>query len=378
MFRAVLLSLTSAALVSAAPETASDFEAWVESQNGVVERDASGRIVAVDLAHSWITDADLGRVAELGRLERLDLSGTRISDLGIELLAPLEGVRELKLRFAEFVSEGGVAHLKGWKDLETLDLRGTQVRSLVFEHLAGFPQLRSLDLSHTRITDEGFDRLVELQGLEELAIGSNRLDGAALDYLKLLPKLRTLDLAGVQRVDSGIWGLALNLENLRRLGELRQIESLALGGATITDVGSDRPGRPDAERTALPGLEALGSLVRLRSLDLSRQPAAVDALGFLGELQELRSLNLSQCLDVDDAVIPLLRKLPRLELLFLAGTSLSAQGLSGLPALPSLKYVAAGGSEIPQTAARRFSEANPRIRLGWYEAPFMREKRLAQ
>src|SRR5690606_2357065 len=135
-------------------------------------------------------------------------SGTRISDVGLELLAPLKGVRELRLRFAEFVSEGGVAHLRNWTGLETLDLRATQVRSLVFEQIAELARLRRLDVSHTRITDEGFDRLVELQQLEDLAIGSCRLDGSALEHLKLLPNLRALDVSGVQRVDSGIWGLA--------------------------------------------------------------------------------------------------------------------------------------------------------------------------
>jgi hypothetical protein len=217
--RLVIVVLLAAANVVFAAEDAGDFEAWAHSQNGAVERDPSGRIVAVDLSQSWITDADLARVAALGRIERLDLSGTRISDLGLAELEPLQGVRELKLRFAEFISEGGLARLQGWRDLEALDLRGTQTRSLVFEHIAGMSSLKRLDLSHTRITDEGFDRLVDLQGLEELSIGSNRLDGSALDSLKLLPKLRVLDVRGVQRVDSGIWGLALNLENLRRLGE---------------------------------------------------------------------------------------------------------------------------------------------------------------
>ena len=378
MARALLVLLLAAVATPAAPESLAGFEAWVESHDGVIEREPSGRIVALNLAHSWITDADLGRIAALGSLERLDLSGTRISDLGIELLKPLQGVRELRLRFAEFVSEGGIAHLSGWTRLETLDLRGTQVRSLVFEQLTGFAQLRRLDLSHTRITDEGFDRLVDLQALEELSIGSNRLDGGALDHLKLLPNLRALDLRGVQRVDSGIWGLALNLENLRRLGELSQLQELRLGGATITDVGSDRPGRPDAERMSLPGLEALAGLTRLRTLDLSRQPVAVEALAVLVGLPELRSLNLDQCIALDDAVVPLLTRLSRLETLYLAGTGLTGEGLSRLTELPALKYVSAGGSAVTAADAQRVSSAHPHIRLNWYESGFLREQRLAQ
>ena len=349
MLRSLALLLAAASFSGA-----TDLGSWIESHDGAVERNSAGEIVAVDLAHSWITDADLGRIAALDRLDRLDLSGTRITDVGLELLAPLEGVRNLKLRFAEFVSEGGVAHLKGWESLETLDLRGTQVRSLVFGHLAGLQGLRRLDLSHTRITDEGFDELVEIQGLEELAIGSNRLDGSALDRLKLLPKLRSLSVNGVQRVDSGIWGLALNLDNLRRLGELEQLEELDLTGATITDSGSDRPGLPDAERTSLLGLEALAGLVRLRRLSLARQPVTAETLAFLSELPELRELNLAGCVDVTDAVLPVLAKTEQLERVFLAGTAVSDE------------------------AAEAFAAAHPGVRVTWRDGHLLHERRTAQ
>ena len=375
MTRTILLALCASAALA---ETPADFRAWVESHGGAVELDASGSIVAVDLAHSWITDADLGRVADLGRLERLDLSGTRISDVGLELVAPLEGVRSLRLRFAEFVSEGGVAHLRGWTSLEALDLRGTQVRSLVLEHLAGLKQLRRLDLSHTRITDEGFDQLVELRQLESLSIGSCRLDGPALDHLKLLPKLRELDVSGVQRVDSGIWGLALNLENLRRLAEIRQLEKLDLNGATITDVGSDRPGRPDAERASLPGLDALASLQNLRWLDLSRQPVTAEDLAFLSNLKRLATLRLGQCITVDDSAVPLLRTLPALQSLYLAGSGLTAQGLSELAAAPSLEQLSISGTKASEADIARFAKARPDVQVIWREAPFLHEKRIAQ
>ncbi|MEZ5365711.1 MAG: hypothetical protein R2748_26120 [Bryobacterales bacterium] len=356
---------------------AADFEAWVRAQNGAVERRADGRIVAVDLSHSWVTDADLGRIAELGSLDRLDFSGTRITDVGLEWLKPLTGVRELKLRFAEFVSEGGLAYLRSWNELQSLDLRGTQVRSQVFEILPAFPRLRRLDLSHTRITDEGFDRLAELEELEDLAIGSTRLEGAALDYLKQAPHLRTLDLSGVQRVDSGIWGIALNLSNLRRIGELTALERLDLSGATITDVGSDRPGRPDAERTSLPGLEALAGLKRLRELDLSRQPVTGPDLRFLIELPELRVLRLGQCVDIDDDAAAVLAQLP-LEELYIAGTAISAPGLAILGQSDSLIQLAVGGTDVTEADATAFRRSHPRVHLDWFPPQFPRERRTAQ
>src|SRR5438128_1210806 len=53
---------------------------WITNLGGKIERDAAGRIVAVNLRGSWINDAGMIELARLPDLERLDLSHTRISD----------------------------------------------------------------------------------------------------------------------------------------------------------------------------------------------------------------------------------------------------------------------------------------------------------
>lgn len=371
---AVFLAL-AAALSAAAPDGAAPD--WIERLGGSVLVDGDGQ-VAVDLSGSWVGDADLARLAELGRIDRLDLSETSVADLGLEKLRGLEGVRELKLRFAEQISSAGVAHLRGWASLEALDLRGTAVRSTVFEHLAKLTALRRLDLSHTRITDEEFHRLDALESLEELSIGSNRLDGSCLPGLKLLPNLRRLSLAGVQRVDSGIWGLALNPANIARIAELTQLESLDLSGATSTDFGSDRPGSPIAERDALTGLESFENLKDLRELDLSRQPVTAADLAFVAKLPELRRLRLGQAARIDDAIVDVVRQSPRLESLYLAGTALTDAGLSRLAAVKSLREVNVGGTRVTAEAAESFRGQRPDCRVTWFEAAGMAEIRKAQ
>ena len=354
-----------------------DAARWAAEQGGSVERNSDGAIVAVDLSHSWITDADLSRLAPLTSLERLDLSETRITDVGLEKLARLRNVRELNLYFAEFVSELGVANLKAWGALEKLNLRGTMVRSRVFETLAALEKLRDLDLSHTRITDEGFDKLAGLQRLELLSIGSNRLDGGALEVLKLLPGLRSFDLRGVQRVDSGIWGLALNRVNMQRISELTQLEELLLGGATITDVGTDRPGRDDAEREELPDVELLAALKKLKTLDLSRQPLTPADLGFLRSLPALTELNLGQCVQLDDRAAEVLAALPKLKTLYLAGSGLTDAGLARLGAL-RLERLALGGVGISGAAVEGYRAAHPDTQVTWFESEAFVQVRRAQ
>jgi Leucine-rich repeat (LRR) protein len=371
----LLLALTASTLYGAADD---EFEVWVRSHGGRVERDAAGSLQAVSLSGSWITDPDLARISALGGLESLDLSQTRITDVGLEQLADLDGVRKLDLRFAEFVSDYGVAHLAEWDELEELDLRGTEIQSRVFEHLAKLVSLRRLDISHTRVTDEGCDELAKLERLEELSIGSNRLNGGCLISLRLLPTLKSLSVAGVQRVDSGIWGLALNAVNLERLGALNGLERLDLGGATITDIGSDKPGLPDAERKELGDLDLLAGLVDLRELDLSRQPVAAAELAVVAGFKKLRRLNLSQATRLGDEIVEIVNELPDLESLYLSGTALSDDGLQALAGRESLRAVSVGATEVTAAGVQEFQKRRPQVAVTWFESDWFRETRTAQ
>src|SRR5439155_7722414 len=141
---------------------------------------------------AWLTDADLVKLAALPRLENISLAYTKVTDLGLEYLAPLRRVKVLDLYYAEYVSDLGVAHLKQWTDLEHLNLRGTKVTSSVFEHVSRMTKLRSLDVGHSRVNDDLFELLESLDHLERLSFGGNKMSGAALPLLKSLPALRSL------------------------------------------------------------------------------------------------------------------------------------------------------------------------------------------
>ncbi len=320
---AVLVAMLSAAASSVDDSAA----AWIGGQGGRTERDGAGNIIAADLTGSWIGDADLERLGKLARLERLVLAKTTVTDSGFERLQGLRNVIELDCHFCEFLTEDGVARMKGWARLETLNLRGTKVTSKVFEHLARMPALRRLDLAHTQISDEGFEHLARLERLESLAIGGNRLEGVALVALKQAPALQHLDVGGIQRVDSGLWGLALSETNLARLAALAQLESLDLNGANLNDRGLDRPGHAEAERAELRDLGPLGALKKLRRLDLSRTRVTPAALAVLGELPALRELRLGYAPHVDDRAVDALLAAPALEAIYLHGAPLSDAAL---------------------------------------------------
>jgi Leucine-rich repeat (LRR) protein len=281
---------------------------------------------AAEYAHTWITDADLASAGAAAELRRIDLSHTRITDLGLEHLRGLKNVVDLNCLFCEYVTEDGIAHLAGWKKVERLNLRGTKVTSKVFDHLAKLTSLRELDLSSSQIDDEGFENLAALGKLESLAIGGNRLNGSGLAFLKLLPALRKLDVSGIQRVDSGLWGLPLTDANLERLGGLTALTELDLSGANLADRGVDRPGHPEAERSELKDLSKLRGLVRLRKLDLSRTPVTAKTLETIAGLPELVDLRLGYAPNIGDDAVPVLLSMKKLETVYLAGTKVTDEG----------------------------------------------------
>ena len=312
-----------------------DLPSWVASEGGRVEKNEAGQIVAVDLSSTWITDADMERIGQIKSLRKLNLAHTKITDVGIEHLKPLENVVELNLYYAEYITDTALAHLREWKRLEVLNLRGVRLTSQVFENLARLTSLRSLDIAFTEVEDDGFEQLSSLTKLESLALGGNRLSGTALASLKLLPALRSLDAGGMQRVDSGRWGLALSDDNLRRISELTELRELTLTGANLNDRRIDRPGNRLAERSELADISRLRSMKNLELLDLSRTPVLPGALAPLQELPKLRELRLGLASKVDDTALETLIAMKQLRNLQLGGTKMSAEGVERLrKALP--------------------------------------------
>src|SRR5450432_3492375 len=143
----VLLTLASAAL--AADST------WIEHAGGVVARDGAGKIVAVDLRSSWVTDSDMPLLARMPDLQRLDLTLTRISDRGLRALKTAPAIEDLNLFFAEQITDEGAATVKGWKHLRRLNLRGNKLTDTSLEFLRQMPQIEYLDLGGTQRTDSG-------------------------------------------------------------------------------------------------------------------------------------------------------------------------------------------------------------------------------
>jgi hypothetical protein len=122
--RLVCLCLLSFSHVGAAND---DGASSLASLGARLSKNPAGEVIAVELSNAWLTDADVELLAHLPQLESINLAYTKITDLGLEHLAPLKNVKVLDLYYAEAVTDLGIAHLKHWRNLEYLNVRGTKL-----------------------------------------------------------------------------------------------------------------------------------------------------------------------------------------------------------------------------------------------------------
>jgi Leucine Rich repeat len=109
----------------------------------------------------------LRHVGRLGRLERLNLHGAPVTDVGL-------------------------TYLKGLMHLQILDLDETRVTDAGLVNLTGMSSLKSIALSGTGVTDLGIDHLKRLMSLRELVVYDSRITDVGLEGLRqALPGLQT-------------------------------------------------------------------------------------------------------------------------------------------------------------------------------------------
>ncbi len=329
-----------------------------------------------------IGDADLADIGRLTRLERLDLSGTSITDAGVLHLRGCEALRDVNLswtatgdgalralagkphlrtfRSGNSVTDDGVALLHEWPVFKTW--QGGP------EHIALLDPTPSPNLLWLRgpFTDRGIDHLRGLDGLFALNLDDARLalTAACLESLRELPHLASLavdarddwmpgiaqlpalrfliaqdttasDDAWValarSRTIEQIWGRRCH--GLRRRGFLALSEMPALRGLSVSCLNVD-----DEGVAALPRFPALRELM----------PMDVPDAGYrhIGRCQELESLILMYCRDTTDAASEHLPGLSKLTSYFNSYTTITDRTpeiLSTMDALERITFDACHG-----------------------------------
>jgi hypothetical protein len=200
--------------------------------------------------------------------------------------------------------------------------------------------LRSLDFSYTQVTNNGMEYLAGLRELEEVAAGGNKISGAGIRAFKLLPRLRVLDLGGMQKRNSGLWLVTLTDADMDVIAGLESVESLDLADIKLTDLGAGK----------------LKKLPRLRALNLSRTPVSGREFG---GLKQLERLILWQTKRLEDAQMAGIAALPKLADLDLSETAISDAGLATLQSAPALRRLNLRGTKVTAAGIEAFHRARP-------------------
>lgn len=146
---------------------------------------------------------DLGRLADLHRVVRLDLSSVEAATpAALAVLRELPHLRELDLSrrvkrdgttFGPLVDGGVFDSLAGLSELTELRLAGQNVSDADLDRIANLSKLDLLDLSGTPITDAGLARLARLPKLLTLDLSDTRVtNGAVATFLEQRPGVSVL------------------------------------------------------------------------------------------------------------------------------------------------------------------------------------------
>lgn len=155
---------------------------------------------------------------EAAALTVLDLSGAKVSDADLALLAALPALETLNLRGTE-VTDAGLIELRALPNLSALDLRATHVSGAGLPRLPA-DRLLALHLTDTQVKGQDLWRLPAMRKLEVLKLNGLDVADSSLADLPFLPSLRHLEIDRTTVTSDGLSRLLSEHAQLRRI-ELR-------------------------------------------------------------------------------------------------------------------------------------------------------------
>ncbi len=161
------------------------------------------------------------------------------ADEDLVVLAGLPDLRMLSLGNRQRITDKGLIHISGLRQLRELALNGTAVTGSGLRHIRGCRELQALFLGHTPVTDQGLAHLKGLSSLRWLLLNHTKVTDRGLVHLAHLESLQDLELANTSITDEG----------LRHLEQLTWLEHVWLQGTDVTVKGCARLEK------AIPGCE---------------------------------------------------------------------------------------------------------------------------
>ncbi len=164
---------------------------WLRRLAGI---DLFAKVVSVSADHPSIggsatmTDKEMVHLTLFPDLQSLDLQGqNNVTDVGVGHLRGLKQLETLWLSNTN-ISDDGVAYLQKLRKLNLLALEGTKIGDVGLAKLSDMTSLRDLYLHNTQITDDGLVHLKGITNLQNLDLSGTQISDAGLVYLQGLKK----------------------------------------------------------------------------------------------------------------------------------------------------------------------------------------------
>ncbi len=311
------------------------------AQGGILRLEALPEGVApygLSLTTFNTSEEQLSRLNANMGLYSLEMHGFRDRESCLRAVKPQVNLRFLSVMECA-VDDEFVCQLLNMRNLETLDLRKTEVNGSGLAKLNLLPRLQSLQID---MSAEQFEVLIDNQLVHLLPIahGSDRI-------------FATKDCDITELEMNGFYGYPVSngmLKNLGRLKSLRKlslIESKANNDAIPQLVEIPQLQSLDLERTLIDNeaLRLLATAPHLRSLCLDETNISVDGLMHLTNMKTLQELHLNRC-KIDDSSLSALGMLASLERLELSGTQVRFQNGIRSGSFKTLEYLNVRGSSV--------------------------------
>ena len=376
------------------PNATPDAPAWLVETVG---EEYFRRPITLDLAYRHLSrirsgepiasNDDLQLLRGLPDLETLEIGDKRqVTDDGLVHLAGLKNLRVLYL-YRTGVQGEGLKHLRGLKQLESVSLDGTPATDEAAKQIAQLPRLRWLAMDNTRITDEALVHLAKASSLEDLRLSDTDISDDGLLHLHNLNGLKQVSLHRTNVTATGITNLERALPNCSIRPTAAYVEQGGVdlappikGDASSIDAFIEQlkqlGGTVEYNATAQSLLVfdssisgrslamLVGELPNLQTLNLRNLIVGDDLLEHMPPLTQATYVSLKDC-RITDASLAQMSKLPNVRRLFLHVNRITDNGLKGLHALKSLDNVAVGESRVTVEGMEALRKALPNTNVGY-------------
>ncbi|HJT36449.1 MAG TPA: hypothetical protein VJ783_30785 [Pirellulales bacterium] len=271
--------------------------------------DDDGHVTSAQCKGKSLSDDELRSIVALGNLESLDLRGISIGNRQLALLAPLTNLRSLTLSHTPATDSDLELLAQFNPQLDFLDLTGTAVTDAGMEHLKQLRRLRALHLNLTDLSDTGLATLADVLQLQVVEAEMTAVTKAgATNFLKKRPRAqlsygasdfllaRSLYVDQIVEFSGGV---------VRNLGYARiplKLKRLHARGKTV--VNGAKCMVTDA------GLAALAGQAELEELDLRESGVTDQGLSFLQKLKSLKQLDVRGTAVTEQGAARLVQSLP--------------------------------------------------------------------